>query len=317
MKGKLKLAAIGAFLVVDLVIVALIVAWVLIDSIAASGIERGASYALAVPAEVQKADVDITGGRFEMAGLRISNPTGFDAPHFLRLDDAGVEVSLGSLTKDVVELPALTLDGIDLHLQRREGRSNYQVILDNLGRFESGQKETSEPAPDGKKFVIREIRIENVSVHADLLPVGGELTTVDLMVPEVRLSNVGSGGEPLSIADLTGVLVKAILQSAIEVGGGVLPADIIGDVQGKLGELEDLSAQGVEMATQIVDDATQAAQQAAQQAADDATRAIDDTVDEVEGAVEDVEDTVKETGDRLRGLIPGGKKDEPKKDGGG
>lgn len=286
MKLLLKIAAIVLLPLIGLVVLALVLAWVYVDSLAERGVERGATYALGVPTTLDSADVGVLNGSVELAGLEVSNPDGFEADHFLKLDDADMDVSLGSLMEDTVEVPSLVLEGIDLRLERTLEGANYNVIMDNLSRFESGEKKEADPS--AKKFVIRTIEVRNVRVRVDAVPVGGaigDLTTAEVTVDEVVLRDVGTAGEPMSIAEITTVVLKAILASAVEVGGGVLPDDVLSDIGDQLASLLDLEAMGV------------------------------GGIEELGEVIEGVGDSIREAGEELGGLLGGGKEgDEDPKD---
>lgn len=296
-------------LVLALVVVLLIgavVAFILysVDAIAKQTVERGGTYALAVPTTLDSADVGLFAGTFEMAGLTVANPQGFSAPHFLALDSGGVSVSLDTLQSDLIELPNLNLTGIDVHLQREGGKANYQTIIDNLKRFESGAGKPADPSAPGaqKKFVIRRIEIRDVSVHAQLLPIGGSATTANVAIPEIVLTDVGSGGNPVSVAELISIVTKAVLSSAAQLGGDLIPADIASDLTANLANLSSLSDLGVNVAADLgaaVGDLQKSLQ-------DEAQKAIDGAQEEVNKAVEDATEKAKEG---LKNLLPGQKDD--------
>ncbi len=233
-------------LVVILVLVAAVAAGALyIDALARQGIEGGSTYALGVPTTLDKADLSLLSGEFSMAGLSVANPEGFASPHFLALNDGAVSVSLGTLRQEVVELPTLTLSGISMHLERAGDKSNYKVILENLKRFESGGGPPGKkPEESGKKFVIRTLEIRDINVHVDLLPVGGELTKVDVPIDVIQLKDVGSGGKSVEMSDLAGVILKTIMTVAVQ-KGGQLPGDIATELTNGLGELQNLGDQGI------------------------------------------------------------------------
>ncbi|MEQ9095735.1 MAG: AsmA family protein [Phycisphaerales bacterium] len=309
--GKLlKIAAAVLLPLVGLVVFALVLGWIYVDSLAERGVERGATYALDVPTELGSADVGVLSGRVELSSLSVDNPDGFEAQHFLTLGNADVNVTLGTLMDDVVEVPSLTLAGIDLHLERTTDGANYKVIMDNLARFESGEQK--DPDPDAKKFVVRTLAIRNVTIHADIVPIGGaigDLTTTKLTVDEVVLRDVGSGGEPMTIAEITTVVVKAILASAIEVGGGVIPEDVLGEIGGQLASLLDLEDMGVGNIEGL-----------GEAAADLLGAPVEGAIEEAGEAIEDAGEAIQKEADRakerLGGLLPGQKKkeDEPKPD---
>jgi hypothetical protein len=226
-----------------------------IDAIARAGIERGATYALGVETKLASADVSIRSGRFEMGGLRVANPEGFTDPQFMHLDTGGVEVALGSLRQETVELPVLHLGGIGVNVERSGGKANYDVIIANLKRFETGGGApetgggTADPdAGGGKKFIIREIVISDVGVNARLAPVGGELTKVSATIDEIRLKDVGSETGGAAMAEITSIIVKAIFAAMIH--ADILPADMLKDLDGALDQLEDLKSLGVDVLTE-------------------------------------------------------------------
>ncbi len=243
----MKKALIKLGLVVILVVVAAMAAGAFyIDSIARKGIESGSTYALGVPTSLDKADVGLLSGEFSLAGLNVANPGGFTSPHFFALNNGSVSVSLGSLRKDVIELPSLTLNGISMNLERAGDKSNYKVILENLKRFESGGGPPGKkPAEGGKKFVIRNLEIRDINVHVNLLPAGGELTKVNVPIDVIQLKDVGSGGKSVQLSDLTGVILKTIMTVAVQKGGDLIPGDIAGELTKGLGELQNLGDQGI------------------------------------------------------------------------
>ena len=254
MKKLLLVAALGLGLLVLLVGVGIYFA----GSIAKTAIERGGTYALGVPTTLESADLGLFSGRFGLHQLDVANPKGFSAPSFLRLSDARFEVELASLSSDLVEAPLLTLDGLEVTLVKRDGQTNYARILERLEELQAeddaggsgGQGEGGEEqAPSEgstKKFVIREVAITNVVAHIDMVPQGGKLTQFTVNIPEIRLENVGQDGESLSqiVGELTQVLLAAIAQS----GGGILPDEIIGDLQQGLGSLK---AQAFELTQEV------------------------------------------------------------------
>lgn len=230
--------------VVLIVIVAVAAGAFYVDVLARRGIESGSTYALGVPTSLDTADVGLMSGEFSMAGLNVANPEGgFASPHFFKLNDGNVAVSLGSLRGDTVEVPTLTLSGISMNLERKGNQSNYKIILNNLKRFESGEK-PAEPTEGAKKFVIRKLELRDINVHIDLVPEGGALTQVDVPIDVIELKDVGSGGKEVKISDLAGVILKTIMTVAVQ-KGGQLPGDIANELTNGLGELQNLGDQGI------------------------------------------------------------------------
>jgi len=252
----------------------------LVNSVARKAVEQGGTYALGVATTLERAQVSIFNGTFGMHRLNVANPEGFESEHFLRLGHGHMALTIGSLAQDVIELPVLLLEDISLVLERRDGKANYDVIMENLQRFES--KDDDAPEKDGPGVIIREITIRNVHVRADLVPAGGSLTRIDVPIDLITLRNVGTdGADPVPVSEIFAIVFKAILNATIENAGGLLSEDLLGDLRGRLAGLESIGNINVEGVRGAAEDAAREAQErlrdvggAAKDAADEARRGI-------------------------------------------
>lgn len=307
----------GVALVVIVLVVVVAAAFLFVDAAAKLGIEKGGTVALGVPTTLKSADVGVFSGTFKMRGLSVGNPKGFAAPHFLTLGDGSVAVSVGTLTKDTVELPELRLEHIDVQLEKKDGKSNYNVILDNLknlsggGGDKGGGKPAPAPAPkqggeQGKKFVIKELAIRDVTVHLDLLGIGGvvsDATKLKVDIDAITLHNVGQtgkgvGGTGVTMGQLSGLVVQAVLAAAVEKGGGLIPDDVLGELKGGLAGVGDIAGSLTDMGMNVAGTVGDIGGKA--------TEAAGKAVEEGKKAIEDV-------GKGVTDLLGGGKKKEEKK----
>jgi len=323
-----KVLVVVALVLIVAVAVVAAVAMSNLDRAAKVAIQRGGTYALGVNTTLASADIGVMSGTFSMNDLNVANPEGFDSPHFLALGDGNVRVSYGSLLEDTVILPELTLRSIDVHLDKEDGSSNYQTILDNLKKFESGDA-PKEPAPSGgksKKLIIEKLTIEGIVVHADVL--GDEPATVN--VDAIHLTNVGSeGGDTLELAGVAAVVVKAVMLAAVQAGAGVLPDALVGELQNGLAGLESLTDLGIGVGAEI-DGVVQDLDGLAQNLANGVITSADDLAKDLEGAADDIKKNVDDIGEQLEdagkgledaakgigGLFGGKKKEDDEDDGG-
>lgn len=244
MKFILKLIAV----VVVLLIIAVVALVMYADRLAKEGIERGGEYALGVPTSLDSIGLGLFSGTAEMKGLAVANPPGFDASHFLRLNRGSVAVSINSLREETVEVPNITLEGVDLSIEKTGKNANYQVILDNLKKLStsSGKPAPSDPEAGpsgGRKYVIREMLIRDVVVS---VKVSGLLNPIEakIDIPPIELKNVGSAKDAgVQLGQVAGIIVQAILTEVVKSGGGILPAELANELSsglaavGKIGEL--------------------------------------------------------------------------------
>jgi hypothetical protein len=270
-----------------LILVVVVGVLLAVDAAAKQAVQRGGTYALGVNTSVNSVSVGVLSGRLSMSGLKVDNPSGFKADRFLTMGDGRVAVSLGSLTKDTIEVPEVALENIDVNLERLGDKANYDVILGNLKKLSGANKPA--PSEKEKRLVINDLTIKKVTVRANMLGVGGaasDLTTVTVPIEEIHLSNIGktgsgAGGSGVTVSELTSVVVQAVLAAAAKTGGNIL-GPIAGDLQNAVAQLGGLQDVGV----QVIGTAGQAAEQIGKAA---------------EGVGKELEKGLKE-------LLPGGKK---------
>jgi len=286
MKKPVKIVAGLVVSVVLLVVVGLVVALLMIDSLAKRGIESGGTYAMGVNTSLDNASIGLTSGKFGLTGLNIENPKGFEGK-FLKLGNAGLDVSLGSLMKDTVVVPRFALSDVEVDLKRNASGSNYDAILKNLKRLESQDKAAPKEDKPGKQFKIGEIDIKNVVVHLDLIGGPAGVTNLNIPIAEIKLTNVGSDGSGVNIAELSSIILQAILAAAVEKGGGLIPADVMGELNAQLGQLSGLANVGVEAVGKLGEEVTKMGGDL--KAAGDAVKGIGDAAKGLGGLFESKE----------------------------
>jgi hypothetical protein len=282
----------GVVALVLIVVVALIVVVIAIDGVARRGIESGASYAMGVPTTLGNASVGIFSGKFAMSDLNVANPEGFDSSHFLKLGGGEVAVSLGSLMSDTVEIGRIALTGLEMNLEKKGGRDNVKEILDNLQKLSSAESKPDDKDDGGKQFVIREIDIGEITVNLTGYPMAKSVK-----VAPIRLTNVGSAGEPIDMAYLTGIIMRSIFQSMLA-GGIELPSDLNGLLGVGLQGLGGLGGVNVERLGEVGGKIGAASSRVSEQLPGDAGKQVDDAAGKIQ--------------EGLGGLLGGQKKDDKK-----
>jgi hypothetical protein len=134
-------------------------------------------------------------------------------------------------------------------------------------------------------------------VNVDLLDAPGGLTRVRIPIREIRLQKVGQtgtgvGGSGVTIGQLASIIVQAVMQATVENGQNLLPADMLGDLQGRLAALGDVK----ELGMKVVGDVKGTVEKVGGEAAK--------AVEEGKRAVEDLGKKAEEVKKGLEGLIP-------------
>jgi hypothetical protein len=213
-----------------------------LDSAAAKAIETGGSYALGVPTRVESTSIGLFSGKFGISGLEVDNPAGYEVPRFLALNSAGTEVGIAKLLGDKIEIDRVEIRGVEIDLERKDGKANYDVILANLQKL-SGDSEPAAEAGSSKQVVIKKLVLSDVKARIGLVPLV-PATTISL--PNLELNNVGTADKAATIAQVFERLVGELLASAVTNGGNLIPDDVGKGLKKGLEGLKGLGAQGLQ-----------------------------------------------------------------------
>lgn len=284
-----KLLKVLVVLLLLLVLVA-VAGYVFLDQAVEAAVEKGGTYAMGVETELGSADVGLFSGHFGLESLTVANPAGFSQPSFLTLAKGEMDVELDSLNKDPLVVPRLLIDGMTLSLARNDSGTNYGVILDNLKRFESGKQPGAPPSKEeGRKVLIHEIVIRGVDVSVDPGTSVAGLKPVSFTIPEIHIEEVGTGGEGRSISEQFSIILDEVLSEVMKRGQGMIPPELMQDLQNKLGQIESLPGQLGEDAQKKVDEAVE-----------DAKKSLDDQTKQIEKGAQD---KLKELGGGAQDLL--------------
>lgn len=287
-------------LVLVLILVVAVVGLVIyLDRIAKTAIESGATYTLGVPTTLENVRIGLVKGEFQLKGLNVANPSGYEAgPHFLHLKDGQLNVKMGTLTSDKVVAPKLELSGIDMVLEKKEGKANYEVILDNMKKQEEAEEKKPESA-EGKKFAVEEIVIRDVTVHAFLFQVGSQKPReVTVPIDEIRATYDSEDGA--TVQKLTNLVLSTILVAVAQNAGDLLPGVMLDTLSEGLKGLESIA--DIEQAGVVIEGVTKEVGEVG--------KAV---TEQLEGATKKVDESLEGLGKGLGGLLGGDKKkSEPK-----
>ncbi len=235
MKAKKIVKQVGIGLLVVILVIVLVVHFAG-DAALKAGIETAASKALGVNVSVGKISFSILGGKVKIKDLVIDNPEGYQHPELLRIGNGYVDVSIMSLLSDTVEIKTIKFDGIDMVIEQKGLTNNLNDVMKNLPSGDgSAAKAPAEekPAKKAKNLLISELEISNVVVKAKLLPIPGKADTITIKLAPIQMTNLGSD-DKMSTSKLAGKILAAIAAGVAQQGAGLLPKDMVGDINSVL-----------------------------------------------------------------------------------
>ncbi|MDR0932295.1 MAG: AsmA family protein [Victivallales bacterium] len=172
------------------------------------------------------------GGKVELTDFRVANPAGYQEPYAFQVGKVKVDVNIGSLFTDKIEVSEVFVSGTKVNFEvKLDGSSNLTDIQNNVEAFAgtdaddqiaaSTPEAEPEPKPKSESKAKKTVVIRLVTVEGTELSVSSALlnTSVPLPLPTITLTDLGEGesfGEMLS--DFTGKMLGAI-SSAISKSG--------------------------------------------------------------------------------------------------
>ena len=191
--------------------------WIYIDEIVGNAISRGGSAALGVQTHVDFVRISPFDGKLLLNGLEIANPPDFDSSQFLRVSSGQIDADLGTLDKPVVEISRITMEDVEVSLDRNHHGTNYAKILDNVKHFEAS--DSSKTDDSNQRYVVREFQIRDIDARVEWSSVASDKTALSVKIPQIEFRDLGAkDGRGVTMGELTSIFTKAILQSIVRYG---------------------------------------------------------------------------------------------------
>ncbi len=189
-----------------------------------------------VSIKVDAVDLSLLTGSAKIENLVVGNPEGYKAPQAISVGLAAVGVNPLSVLSDKIVIRSVRVEAPEITFEGNPfSGNNLNTILKNVNAAtkSSGPAATNAPAKKankpGKKLEVDEFVITGAKVN---------FNGVTLPLPDIHLSNLGTGSEGITAADLTKrvldalttACVKAVASAATDVGKG---AEKVGKDLGK------------------------------------------------------------------------------------
>lgn len=200
-----------------------------------AGIEKAGSKVLQVDVRVQDVALWTLLGKLELKNLKIDNPEGYEHDQLLSMGFGHIDLKVGSLLSDTVEIEKMQFDNIVLDLEQKGLSSNLHEILKNLPKAEEKPEEAPAEKQAGKNLVIKDLLVNGVTVNVQLLPVPGKADTLTFNLNEIHMTDVGKD-KKVDTAILMRKVLTAIAAGVAEKGKDILPTEMIGPLTDTLKE---------------------------------------------------------------------------------
>jgi uncharacterized protein involved in outer membrane biogenesis len=261
MKKLLKISVV-LILVLLLVVGGLLAAVIIgLDSGVKAAVEKGGSFALRVPVQLDEVSVSILKGRATLKGLTVKNPEGYKTARAIGLGRAALEIKLSSVNQEVIEIPELTIEGPELTVEGSVKGSNIGQLLKNLDETIAqmgggGEQEPAKPAEGPEqKFRIGRILITDARLSLSATFMGGR--EAGATVPRIEIV---PGNEPMTMAELMKKIIGDVMREAARnpgEAGKMLGGLVVNSGLGMGGKADDIVKKSGEEATTVIKKGTE------------------------------------------------------------
>jgi hypothetical protein len=213
MKKKILLWAAGG--IVGVVILAVVIAFFLLNGIVRKAVADSATQGLKVPTTVGAASVSPFSGNVGLSDMAVASPAGFAAPHVFTLGGVAVDVHYSELLGQPVQVAKIRISKPKLVLEQAGGKLNVLELVNNLDR-PAPQQPDSKKQPT--KLVIDQLDLEGAEV--EIRPgIPGLDKPISLTLPLISVQNIGNAegnrnGE--EIGRIVGDLAQLLAQRAAD-----------------------------------------------------------------------------------------------------
>jgi uncharacterized protein involved in outer membrane biogenesis len=212
-----KLIARIVLVLVVLLIVAVGVSIYFLGSLVKKGVETVGPEITRTEIKLDGATLSLLSGSGKLKGLFVGNPQGFKTASAIKVGSVSVGVAPGSVFSDKIRVKEINVVAPEITFEGSLKGNNLSKLLDNVQAATGGSEKTAAPR---SKAASRKLQVDDfvisggkINLNVDLSILGSKSATVPL--PEIHLTNLGSGPDGITAADLTAKVLKEVLQAAI------------------------------------------------------------------------------------------------------
>ena len=298
-----------ALKIIGILIIVLIIALFAIilnlGKIVKTGINTVVPQVTKCEAHVDDVNFNVFGGKFEIKNLVIKNPEGYKTDHAFALGHIFVNVNMGSLMSDVIEIDQVLIDAPEITYEVGLGNSNLNTILENVNSSlpssdEEKKEEKEEKKEGGKKVVVNLVKVTNGKIGVSAKIAGG--MEAPIVLPDIEIKDLGKKEGGISMVQAAAITLKTTLLSIFDVlkSSGKLLLDgakAIGE--GIVDGVKSLGDGAKDSIKSLGDSAKEGVK-----SLEDGAKSLGDSAKDIK---DNVKDNVKNAAEGLKNLIPGKK----------
>ena len=193
-----------------------------LNTIARKGIVEVMSYVLKVKVSLKKADIKPFRGKAILEGLVIGNPEGYKTNEAFSVDRVEVTLNIKSFLTDEPTVTLVYVKNPHITLEQGFTGSNLTKLTDNAEQIQSTEEKA--PKASNKKIKIDKIVVEGAKVSVSAPILQGKALTIPL--PRIEMNDFGGKKGRMTIAQSIKEFFNEIIKAIASAGSGILPDDL-------------------------------------------------------------------------------------------
>jgi len=236
-------------LLIALVVVVLLVIVSLgffLDGAIKRGVETVGPMVAKVPIKLDAVSLSLFSGSGSIKGLLVGNPEGYKTPSSIQVGQASLSLQPGSVFSDKVVIKSVDVEAPEVTFETDLKGNNLSKLLANLESTTGGGGSDSSKTKAGKKLQVNDFLIRGGKLNVSVTPLGKSAT---VPLPEIHLTNLGTGPDGITAAELTKVVIQAIEKEAVQASGSTV-ADLAKNATGLTKDASKAASGAVEKVSQ-------------------------------------------------------------------
>jgi uncharacterized protein involved in outer membrane biogenesis len=200
-----------------------------IDDIIKAGVETVGPKVTKVDVKLDAVKLSVFSGSGQIKGLVVGNPKEFKAAQSIGVGTASLQIDSKSLLSDKIVVKKIEVLSPDITFELGMSGNNLRKILDNVQETTGGGGTNAAPKPESKpetekpakKLQVDDLLIKDAKVRLSAEALG--LKSMDVTIPDIHLTNLGTGPEGITPSELISKVIGAIEKETAQVATEKLP----------------------------------------------------------------------------------------------
>ena len=219
MKSILKVGGI----VVLLIVAALVLLSLSLNSIIKTGVETLGPQITGTPVTLEQANLSLLSGQGELQGLLVPNPQGFQTEYAFELGRVYVNAEIESVVSDKIMIKEIIIEAPEITFEGTLSGSNITKIQENVEKFSASvggkdddddEEYEEEHESAEKKVQIDHFILKNAQVNISSPLLQGQEVAIPL--PEIHLRDIGKKSDGATLQEVSSLVFSAIEKAIVQ-----------------------------------------------------------------------------------------------------